>query len=74
MSAIRATVMRREAIIVGARKVHGFHGLFQFLLIRLMARLASGFGETRNLLVKYVKGVVSPYFENQKCLLMYIHG
>ena len=75
MSAIRATVMRREAMIVGARKVNGFHGLFQFLSSRPIARLASGFGKTRDLLVKYVKGgVVSPYFENQKCLLKYIHG
>ena len=67
MSAIRAIVMRREAMIVGARKVNGFHGLFQFLSFRPMARLASGFGESRDLSVKYVKGVVSPYFEH-------IHG
>ena len=74
MSAIRAIVMRREAMIVGARKVNGFHGLFRFLSFRPMARLASGFGKTRDLLVKYVKGVISPYFENQKCLLKHIHG
>ena len=74
MSAIRATVTRREPMIVGARRVNGFHGLFQFLSFRPMTRLASGFSETRDLLVRYVKGLVSPYFENQKCLLKYIHG
>ena len=51
MSPIRATVVRREAMIVGDRKVNGLHGLFRF------RSLAAGLGETRNLLVKCVKGV-----------------
>ena len=51
MSPIRATVVRREARIVGGRKVNGLHDLFRFWF------LASGSGETRNLLIKCVKGV-----------------
>jgi len=38
-------------MIVGALKVNDLYGLFQFW------SLASGLGETRNLLVKYVKCV-----------------
>ena len=61
ISAIRTTVMMRETMMVGARKVNGLHGLFKILSFRPMGRLVSG--ETRNLLVKSVKGVLSgPYF------------
>jgi len=47
-------------MIVGAHKVNGFHSLFQFWSFRSIARLASGLSETRNLLVKCVKGVSWP--------------
>jgi len=58
---------------VGARKVNGFHGLFQFPSLKSITRLASSLGETRNLLVKCVKELVGPYFEIQMCLLKYMH-
>ena len=61
-------------MIVGARKVNGFHGLFRFWSLRPISRLASGLGEARNQLVKCVKGVSWSYFEIEKCLLKYIHG
>ena len=44
-------------MIVGARRVNGFHGLFQFWSFRSITRLASGLDKTRNLLVKCVKRV-----------------
>lgn len=61
--------MRWDAIIVGVRKVNGFHDSLQFWSFRANARLASGFGKTRHLLVKCVKGLVGPYFEIHECLL-----
>ena len=75
MITIRTTVMRREAMIVGARKVNGFHGLLQLWSFRPIAELASGLGKTRNLLVGCVKAVSwsLAYFEIQKCLLKYLH-
>ena len=44
-------------MIVGARKVNGFHGLLQLWSSRFIAGLDSGLGETRSLLVICVKGV-----------------
>lgn len=58
MSTIRANVLKREAMIVGARKVNGFHGLLQFWSFWSIAELASGLCETSNLLVKCVKALV----------------
>jgi len=49
--------MTREAIIVGTCKVNDHHGLLEFWSYGLVAGLASGLGETRNLFVKWVKGV-----------------
>ena len=61
-------------MIVGARKVNGFHGLLQFWSFRSITRLPSGLGKTRNLLVKCVKRVSWSYFEIQKCQQMYMPG
>ena len=44
-------------MIVSARKANGFHGLLRFWSCGPIVQLDSGLGETRNLLVKWVKGV-----------------
>jgi len=68
-------MVRKDAMRVGPCKENGLQPLFPSWRFITRQWLALGLGETRNLLVKCIKGVSDPYyFEIQKCPLNYMHG